>query len=154
MTISEETINNILRSWPVGVLSTYGREKIHSVPITFVVYQTLIYSPIDGKPKSGRTLQRVVDLGCDDRFTLLLQHYDTDWRALWWLRVSGHAEVITADDLPVPLLDAIVASLRAKYVQYENTVVLDDPGQLLRLRAFDATAWAFSGPEWLAQRFA
>ena len=154
MPIPDETVRRILRSWPVGVLSTYGAGCIHSVPVVFVTVGADIYSPIDGKPKSGRVLQRITDLSRDDRFTLLLQHYEADWRALWWLRLRGRGHVTGVPELDGSLLDKIVTGLRVKYPQYEQTEVLRPPGQVLHLRMTEATAWAAAGDDWLERTFA
>lgn len=155
--LSRTTTSKILATWPVGVLSTYGRHIIHSVPIVFAVAGDEVFSPIDGKPKSGKVLQRVRDIRRDPRYTLLLQHYDDDWRQLWWLRVTGEARVVTADELDKGLdndaSSGAVAALRDKYVQYEETPVLDDSRQLLQLSVDGTTAWAFAGLEWLGKQF-
>lgn len=150
--ISTATTNRILASWPVGVLSTYGKHAIHSVPIVFAVVGDGVFSPIDGKPKSGRRLQRVRDIERDPRYTLLLQHYDDDWRQLWWLRITGEARVVTGAELDDGVYRDVIAALRNKYVQYQETAVLDESGQLLHLSANDRTAWAFAGLEWLEQQ--
>lgn len=151
--VSTTTVNNILAAWPVGVLSTYGKGSIHSVPIVFVVVGNEIFSPVDGKPKSGKTLQRVMDLKRDPRFTLLVQHYEDDWRNLWWLRCTGEASVISTEELDDSRLGRIVAALREKYVQYDETAVLDDSRQMLRLAVRDTRAWAFEGLDWLEREF-
>jgi len=70
------------------------------VPIVYVVLGDELWSPIDGKPKSGRELARVGNLRRDPRATLLLQHYDADWQRLWWLRLECEAEVVTIADPP------------------------------------------------------
>jgi len=143
----------ILASWPVGVLSTYGKQAIHSVPIVFVVVDNELFSPIDGKPKSGKTLQRVRDIRRDPRFTLLLQHYDEDWRKLWWLRCTGEASVIATDELDDAALGNVVAALHDKYEQYKETAILHDAGQLLRLSVNETKAWAFAGLDRLEREF-
>jgi len=152
MEISDRAVENILGTWPVGVLSTYGRESIHSVPIVFVPVDGDVYTPVDGKPKSGRRLQRIVDIERDPRFTLLLQNYSEDWTELWWLRLSGRAGIV-ADDEADGSTERVVACLRAKYVPYEQTTVLAGAGELIRLTLSAQTAWAWQGVDWLERRF-
>lgn len=150
--LSKEATRNILSTRPVGVLSTYGQRTIHSVPIVFAVVGDEIFSPIDGKPKAGKPLQRVRDIERDPRYTLLLQHYDDDWRQLWWLRITGEARVVSGAELDDGIYRDVVGALRNKYVQYQETAVLDESRQLLHLSVNDRTAWAFAGLEWLEQQ--
>lgn len=148
--ISDETVNNILSVWPVGVLSTYGKDRINSVPVVFAAAGDTIYSPIDAKPKSGRKLQRVVNLERDPRFTLLLQHYDDDWRALWWLCLNGEGEAVMDRDMPVD----IASALQDKYEQYRWMHNVEGFGQFLCLRVRRKSVWAYSGEDALEARFA
>jgi PPOX class probable F420-dependent enzyme len=74
------------------------------VPVVYVVDGERISIPIDTvKPKSGRRLQRLVNLAADDRCVLLVDHYAQDWSQLWWVRAHGRgvevlpsAEVLAA----------------------------------------------------------
>lgn len=149
--IARNTVRRIVASWPVGVLSTWGKDSIHSVPVVFVAVDDEIYSPIDGKPKSGTRLQRIVDLERDARFTLLLQHYADDWNELWWLRLTG---VGTVDTLRgSPLRERVLEGLHEKYSQYASTGVLTDSEQVLRLKVEKTAAWAYQGLDWLEAEF-
>lgn len=142
----------MLDAWPVAVLSTYGRQSIDSVPVVFVRDGAMLYSPIDGKPKSGRTLARVSNLERDDRYTLLLQNYQQDWQSLWWLKLSGSGRVLESVDQTASLLPVLVA-LAGKYPQYRTTHVLGDQQQLLALKIDSMNAWAYQGLDWLAEQF-
>lgn len=141
-------VESILESWPVGVLSTFGARGIDSVPIVFVPVDGMIYSPIDGKPKSGRKLARVRNIERDPRYTLLLQHYDDDWTRLWWLKVSGAACVADTNGQ-----DAVFEALARKYAQYRDRALLETCSQLIRLEPERHVAWAWQGEEWLARQF-
>ncbi|MBD3646747.1 MAG: pyridoxamine 5'-phosphate oxidase family protein [Pseudomonadales bacterium] len=149
--IPERCVHNILASWPVGVLSTWGRNVIHSVPVVFVAIDDEIISPVDGKPKSGKELQRVVDLERDSRFTLLLQHYSENWEELWWLRLNGHGKVETLRD--EQHREKVTSALRRKYSQYSSVDVLDDSVRVLRLKVEHTSAWAWAGLDWLTGQF-
>lgn len=149
--ITPNSVRRILASWPVGVLSTWGEASIHSVPVVFVPVDDILFSPIDGKPKAGSRLQRIVDLERDPRFTLLLQHYADDWKELWWLRLTGVGTVDTLRESP--LRGRVLESLQDKYSQYISTDVLTDSEQVLRLQIEKTAAWAYQGLDWLEAQF-
>jgi len=82
-----------LRSTRNGVLGTVHHARgADLVPVVYVVDGTTIVIPIDTvKPKSGARLQRLRNLEGDARASVLVDHYDDDWQALWWVRVHGPA---------------------------------------------------------------
>jgi PPOX class probable F420-dependent enzyme len=84
------------------------------VPVTFAVTLDEIYFAVDHKPKSGRRLQRLVNIAAEPRVSLLVDHYDQDWRQLWWVRADATAQVLPAGDAQERALDLLVA----KYPQY------------------------------------
>jgi PPOX class probable F420-dependent enzyme len=43
-------------------------------------------------------LQRLRNLEQDTRCSLLVDHYDDDWAALWWVRAHGRASLAEGDD--------------------------------------------------------
>lgn len=86
------------------------------VPITFVVVDHGIFSAVDAvKPKRHQRLARLSDVGIDPRVGLLVDEYDEDWSALWWVRVDGVATVAQAGDVP-----AAAQALRDKYPPYRD----------------------------------
>jgi PPOX class probable F420-dependent enzyme len=151
--LTQQAVHNILESWPVAVLSTYGEGVIDSVPVVFVLVDGMLYSPVDGKPKSDRQLQRVKNLRRDSRYTLLVQHYDEDWPELWWLRLSGEGSVLDNVDEDSEQVRSIMTALADKYPQYGQTPVMGESRQLLRLSIDGSRAWAYQGLDWLADRF-
>lgn len=88
------------------------------VPVCFAIVGDRLASAVDHKPKRTGQLRRLDDLGREGRATVLVDHYDdVDWTALWWVRVTGRAEVHDdADPLVAPARDALVA----KYPQYRE----------------------------------
>ena len=54
-----------------------------------------MYSAVDDKPKTTVALQRLRNLTTNPAATLLADHYDEDWTALWWIRLDGVGRVIT-----------------------------------------------------------
>jgi PPOX class probable F420-dependent enzyme len=104
----------------VATLATVdGGGAPHVVPVTFAVDGDTIVSAVDGKPKSGTVLRRHRNIRANPRVSLLAQHWDEDWSALWWVRADGLA-VVT--DTP-SAVDRAVTLLREKYEQYTTVDV-------------------------------
>ena len=143
MEIAADEVERLLDTWPVARLATVaadGRPRV--VPIVFAHSGGALWSPVDGKPKSGRELARVADVRRDSRVGLLLDHYDDRWERLWWLRVDGDARVVAP--ARGPEVDAAVAALRAKYPQYGTTPVLRAPPTILRIHPTKSRSWTAS----------
>jgi PPOX class probable F420-dependent enzyme len=97
----------------LATMRTGGRP--HVVPIVFAVGEDrVIYSIADPKPKSGLDLLRHRNIEANPTVSLLVEHYDESWEALWWVRADGVAHV--AEDGPDRA--AAIRLLRAKYPQY------------------------------------
>lgn len=101
----------------VARLGTHGPGgRIDLVPITFAVADdgTIVHA-VDHKPKSTTRLRRLANVAADPRVTVLVDHWDEDWTALWWVRVHGTATVVEPGDHGhAPAVDALVA----RYPQY------------------------------------
>ena len=115
---------------PVARLATVTPEGVpHLVPVVFAVAAEtgdgggdVVYTAVDGKPKTTRRLRRVANIERNPQVSLLVDHYTDDWTQLWWVRADGLASVHwddTARDVGYRLL-------RAKYAQY-GSVSLDGP---------------------------
>jgi PPOX class probable F420-dependent enzyme len=83
----------------------------HLVPVAFVVAtrsplpvhdtgqgERVIYSAVDAKPKRTTELRRLANVWENPAVSLLADHYEEDWRALWWARADGVARVLGADE--------------------------------------------------------
>jgi PPOX class probable F420-dependent enzyme len=144
-------LKHVLDVWPVARLATQRTaNRPQVVPMVFVLIDGAIYSPIDGKPKKTGNVQRVRNVARNGAVSLLLDHYDADWRSLWWLRIDGAADVVDGDDLPVGELNRIDAALRRKYPQYEYTPVFRDRATLIRIRPESHLAWSARSVDWEA----
>ncbi len=86
----------------------------HVVPCCFVRSGEVLYSAVDGKPKSTLALARLRNLRAHPVASLLVDHYADDWSALWWIRADGTARVLDAGAERDEALDMLVA----KYEQY------------------------------------
>lgn len=101
----------------------------HLVPIVFALVGDVIHTAVDAKPKRHRGLQRLANIAHEPRVSVLADHYDEDWSALWWARADG---VATVTDVPEP-------ALVDRYPQYEVT---PPPGPFLRIVVHRWTSWS------------
>jgi len=101
----------------VGHLATVRPSgQPHVVPVTFALVENSVVTMIDHKPKTTDRLQRLINIEANPRVTLMSDHYEENWAALWWIRVDGVASIHDGDRI---WEDSMVA-LGAKYRQYEN----------------------------------
>lgn len=111
-----------LRSARVGRLATVTADaRPHVVPFVFALVErdldVLAYWAVDRKPKRTERLQRLRNLERNPAAEFVVDGYDEDWRALWWVRASGTGRVVddTSREHAVGL-DA----LASKYRQYTS----------------------------------
>jgi PPOX class probable F420-dependent enzyme len=88
--------------------------RAHLVPIVFVLAGETIYSVVDAKPKRTVALRRLENVRCNPAVSLLADHYDEDWRQLWWARADGSARVL---ELEEPEAQRAVELLAERYPQ-------------------------------------
>jgi PPOX class probable F420-dependent enzyme len=86
----------------------------HVVPIVFAVEGDRIYSAVDAKPKRSLELRRLANIRQNPAVALLVDHYEEDWSALWWVRADGLGRVLDPAD---PEAQQAVALLAARYPQ-------------------------------------
>ncbi len=121
---------------PVARLATVTPDgPPHIVPIVFAVAESMIYTAVDGKPKTTKRLRRLANIEANPRVSILVDQYDDDWSRLWWVRADGIAA--THHDDPVYARGCEL--LRAKYPQYQY-VPLDGP-----MIAVDVDQWSSWG---------
>jgi PPOX class probable F420-dependent enzyme len=88
----------------------------HVVAVTFVVIGLNVVHMIDEKPKTTPRLQRLINVQNNPTASLLVDHYDEDWAALWWVRVDGE---VTVEKDTGNWWEAHTR-LKGKYRQYRN----------------------------------
>jgi PPOX class probable F420-dependent enzyme len=123
---------------PVARLATHNPSgAIDLVPITFAfVDDRTLVTAVDHKPKRTSKLQRLDNIRARPDVTVLVDHYDDDWTALWWVRLRGTA---TVDELPA---DRLLAPLIAKYPQYQQT---RPAGPAIVVIVDDVVGWSAAG---------
>jgi PPOX class probable F420-dependent enzyme len=119
-------------------LATHNpRGGIDLVPCTFALLDDdTIVTAVDHKPKRTTRLQRLENIRMDPSVTVLVDHYDDDWTALWWVRVRGDAHVV---DHPEP---ALLSALVTKYEQYRDRT---PTGPAIVIRVVDLAGWSAGG---------
>jgi len=103
----------------------------HLVPIVFALAGDVLHTAVDGKPKRTRRLARLANIAAEPRVSVLADHYDEDWSALWWVRADGVCRIL--DDSP-----AGRAALAERYPQYRDTPL---SGPFLEITVERWTAW-------------
>lgn len=68
----------------------------HLVPVLMAVEGARVYSVVDAKPKESLRLQRLRNVEGNPAVSLLVDHYDEDWDAIWWVRADGRGQVLAA----------------------------------------------------------
>jgi PPOX class probable F420-dependent enzyme len=115
------------------------------VPVVFARSAGRLWFPVDDKPKreAGGELARVANVRRDARVALLLDQYEADWSALWWLRAEGEAEAVAEGAAG---FEAAAHALARKYAQYRETPLFrpGSPPTLLALRPKRIQSWAAS----------
>jgi PPOX class probable F420-dependent enzyme len=112
----------------------------HLVPIVFVVDGDTLYSAVDHKPKRSRTLRRIENARARPDVTVLVDHYEEDWRRLWWIRVRGRARVLDDGEER----ERALSLLAEKYEQYRSQ---PPDGPVLAVDITEVRDWRAAGPD-------
>lgn len=100
----------------LATLTPDGRP--HLVPIVFALMGDTVYSAVDAKPKRGTALARLANVAAHPVASVLADHYEEDWSALWWVRGDGGARVLETTTAEAR---EAVDRLRARYPQQRVT---------------------------------
>ena len=93
------------------------RGRPHIVPITFALDNNTLYFAVDAKPKRTTNLKRLRNITANPAVSILIDHYENDWKELWWIRVDGSARVLSDEASINRALDL----LAQRYAQYRTT---------------------------------
>ena len=116
----------------LATLASDGRP--HLVPCTFCQDGERVFTAVDAKPKTTMALRRLDNIRADPRVSLLVDHYEEDWSALWWVRLDGSARVLDTGSERQRALEL----LAAKYEQYR---VSPPPGAVIEVQIERWRTW-------------
>ena len=132
-----------LRRARVGRLGTVdARGRPHLVPICFAADAEAIYHAIDRKPKARppERLARVRNIATNPHVALLVDHYEEDWRRLWFVLVRGRARLVRGGAAHA----RGIALLRRKYTQYRGHMLAED-ALVIAVRPGSVATWGMKG---------
>ncbi len=121
-----------VRAARVGRLGTVTKNgRAHVVPCCFVLDGDVVYTAVDAKPKSTLALRRIDNIVARRSACLLIDHYEEDWSALWWVRLDGAGRLLSSADE----IESAKRALADKYPQYRDLAI---PGPVIGL---DVETW-------------
>jgi PPOX class probable F420-dependent enzyme len=126
----------------VGHFATTDGQQPSVVPVCFAVLGSTIYHAIDAKPKSGNpvALRRLRNVRENPEAALLVDHYEADWRRLWWMLARGRVRVLETGAEH----GRAIAALRRKYRQYREDLPLDEGALVIALDVRRLQHWRSS----------
>jgi len=115
--VTEEEARRRVAAARVGRLATVDQHgRPHVVPICFAISDDRVVSVVDHKAKRTLELRRLENVRQNPDVQLVVDHYDDDWSALWWVRISGKGRVIDRG----AMRDEAIDLLATKYPQYRE----------------------------------
>ena len=107
------------------------------IPVCHACDGRSIYSVLDQKPKRVSVIQlrRVRNIQANPHVALVVDHYDADWRRLWYLLLTGTAELLEAGEEQA----RAIGLLRQKYPQYRQMPIEDRP--VIKITPTSVAAW-------------
>ena len=124
---------------PVARLAMLAAGAPTLVPITFALAGEVIWSAVDDvKPKRTLALARLDHIASDPRVSVLADHYEEDWSALWWVRADGRARVIGHDG---PEARVGLRALADRYPPYRERAAV---GPLIAIAVERWSGWSAS----------
>ena len=118
-----------------------GRGRPHVVPIVYVYDGRVVYTPIDGKPKTvgPEGLRRVRNIRSNPNVQVLVDYYDEDWTSLGYVQLRGTAAILESG----PEYHKGIRLLEAKYPQYRELSLEGRP--LIRIIVEHVVTWGEIG---------
>ena len=141
MSVLPPDVSAFIAGARVGRLATADRTgQPLVVPICYAWDGEALVTAIDAKPKRAGDLKRVRNIRENPKVSVVIDHYDEDWRRLRWVIIQGLAELITAGrDLA-----AGVDLLLSKYPQYRDLELSCERGTVIRIKPGKVLQWRFA----------
>jgi PPOX class probable F420-dependent enzyme len=127
------TVQAFVQSHRVARLATVdatGRPLV--LPVCYALDGDRLYSPTDAKPKRVpvQRLKRLRNLRENPHVALVVDDYREDWAQLSYVLLHGTAEIISEG----AEFERAITALRAKYPQYRDMPIQDNPMIAVHLR--------------------
>lgn len=143
MNLARDEARSRLGAARVARLATVDtRGDPHLVPITFAAVGDRIVTAVDHKPKRTNELARLRNLRTRPRVSVLADHYEERWEALWWVRADGVARVLAPDE-DAAEREAALDLLAAKYPAYR---LFRPEGAVISVAVDRWSGWAWTAP--------
>lgn len=114
------------------------------MPVCFAFDGSCFYTALDHKPKrvAPQRLARVRNIAGEPRVALLIDHYEDDWRRLWYALIRGRARLLP----PSARRQRATAlrRLRRKYPQYARGMLADE-APIIQIRPEHIRCWGNPG---------
>ena len=139
---------------PLGHLSTASISGVpHVIPVCFALDADegppSIYIVLDRKPKQVTLtrLRRVRNILENPQVSLVVDHYDADWTKLWYILLTGTAQLLAEGRGKEGLGEDgqrrnAIHLLRQKYPQYRDMDIDDNP--VIKIVPERAVAWSYT----------
>jgi len=120
----------------VAHLATVSDEgRPHIVPIVFALDGDMLYFAVDAKPKRTTNLKRLKNIAANAAVSVLVDHYEDDWKKLWWVRADGTARIVDDGAEAQRATDL----LAARYAQHREARPL---GPVVAIQIDRLTGWS------------
>jgi PPOX class probable F420-dependent enzyme len=137
--VEEPEIRRRLERSFVARLATIGADgRPHIVPITFGIDDETLYFAVDFKPKRTTNLRRLRNITANPMVSVLVDHYESDWDRLWWVRLDGTARIVTEPGE----VEGALNLLAQRYEQYRTT---RPAGPVVAITIDRMTGWSAMG---------
>ena len=142
-----------LSAAPAGHLSTASKTGVpHVIPVCFALDSreegAAVYIALDGKPKQAALtrLRRVRNILENPQVALVVDHYEADWTRLWYILLTGAAELLVEEPVEGRHTDderrSAIHLLRQKYPQYREMDIDDNP--VIKITPVRVIAWSYT----------
>lgn len=145
----EEACRRFAKARIARLATADAEARPHVVPMVFALVRgrntgqtcsgDTVYSAVDAKPKRSPALRRLANIAANPRVAILVDHYEDDWHALWWVRADGTARVLDAGE---PEARDAIARLVARYPQYREQPPL---GPVVAISITRWSSWSAAG---------
>jgi PPOX class probable F420-dependent enzyme len=143
----DRKILDLIRNARIGHLATASSNlQPYLTPVVFVIEQKSIFIPLDDKPKTTtiKQLKRVKNITENPRVSFLVDHYEEDWKKLWFVMLIGHATLLYQKEKYQTTNEELIrirSMLVEKYTQYTKIGI----GKLyIKISIVKTVYWKFS----------